>query len=103
MGKCCTDTYELGHTAPNSETRTKGFLFGGLTSEAPVRPVPTCCYLPPRRVLPAVFMVQLGGVWHDQCRRAERRALGWLWVRFSVWAQAAAELVTLFLGWFSLL
>lgn len=55
------DTYELGHTAPNSETRTKGFLFGGLISEAPARPVPTCCYLPPQRVLPAVFMVRLGG------------------------------------------
>lgn len=36
-------------------------MFGGLISEAPVRPVPTCCYLPPQRVLPAVFMVQLGG------------------------------------------
>lgn len=23
------DAYELGHAAPNSETRVKGFLFGG--------------------------------------------------------------------------
>lgn len=55
------DTCELGDTAPNSETHVKGFLLGGLISEAPVRVVPTCCYSWPQHVLPAVFVVQLGG------------------------------------------
>lgn len=55
------DTYELGHTAPNSGTRMKAFLFGGLISEAPVWMVSMCCYLSPQQVLPAVLVVQLGG------------------------------------------
>lgn len=38
------DMYELGHTAPNSQTRMKGFWFGGRVSEAPVGMVPVCSY-----------------------------------------------------------